>query len=511
MTANEARRTRVRRLTGPGPALAVVYFVLLVMRNASRLGHPIRDAADFAANSMLMDRAQHFQQLTGNYSRVHFHHPGPFFLYVGAAGQWVFHQLLHVVPADFNGQLIAFFLLNAALAGLVVTELNRHVPSAAACIAGVTVVLLWLGQHVALSVPWPPYLYVLPFLLLAVTAPSVVVGELASLPAYVLAAGMLVHGHASFLMFVGVTTTVVLACWWVVQRDRRAELLREFRRPILVSAAILGVFLLPMVADLVLHWPGQWQLYWDYSQAALSNPLGKVATYVGQFWTTVVLGWLGFAAALLASAGLTLRRPYEERRYLTWLGAFVALLVGLVGVYAYRGVDDLTQLYTGDFSTVLPGLVLGVAALLVVQAVSDLVVSASAAQVRAAGAVLAVGSAALVLLGTGMAVHVATYAAVDADLDHLVSLARPGQMILLEFPHADASWPKALAVLEEAHRRHLPVCLPDRSWAFIVSPDFECTPEQAATGLVVNAVYVGPKVKRLTTVTWSGGHLAYSL
>ena len=100
-------------------------------RNASRLRHPIRDAADFAANSMLMDRAQHFQQLTGNYSRVHFHHPGPAFLYVGAAGQWLFHQVLHVVPADFNGQLIAFFILNAALAGLVVTELHRHVPSAA--------------------------------------------------------------------------------------------------------------------------------------------------------------------------------------------------------------------------------------------------------------------------------------------------------------------------------------------------------------------------------------------
>ena len=65
-------------------------------------------------------RAQHFQQLTGNYSRVHFHHPGPVFLYVGAAGQWLFHQVLHVVPADFNGQVIAFFTMVVAAAEVVV-------------------------------------------------------------------------------------------------------------------------------------------------------------------------------------------------------------------------------------------------------------------------------------------------------------------------------------------------------------------------------------------------------
>ena len=266
-----------------------------------------------------------------------------------------------------------------------------------------------------------------------------------------------------------------------------------------------------MVADLVLHWPGQWPLYWKYSRAALSNPIGDVATYVGHFWTTLVIGWIGFAAAVLLSGWLALRRPYDEARYLVWLGAFTALLVLLVGVYAYRGVDDLTQLYTGDFSTVLPGLVLGVTTLLVVQAISEQVVPVwPVVRVRALGVVLGAASAVIVLFGTGMAVHVATYASVDQDLDHLVTLARPGQMVLLEFPHADASWPKALAVLEEAHRRHLPVCLPDPSWDFIVSPAVECTHAQDATGVVVNAVYVGPTVKRLTTVTWSGGRLAYS-
>ena len=90
-------------------------------------------------------------------------------------------------------------------------------------------------------------------------------------------------------------------------------------------------------------------------------------------------------------------------------------------------------------------------------------------------------------------------------------MAKPGQTILLDFPHGDPTWPKALAVLEQAHRRHLPVCLPDPTWAFIVSPEVQCTGAQEATGLAVTAAYVGPPVKRLTTVTWSGGHLAYTL
>jgi hypothetical protein len=511
MTATEAPPSRLRR-SRSGPAFAGVFFALLVARNASRLHHPIREAADFAANSMLMDRAEHLRQLTGNYSRVHFHHPGPFFLYVGAVGQAVFHQLLHVVPADFNGQLIAFFALNAALAGIVVTELGRHVRSTAACVAGMAVVLVWLDQHVALSVPWPPYLYVLPFLLLAVAAPSVVTGELRSLPAYTLAAGALVHGHASFLMFVGVTTVAVVVCWLVTSRGHRREQLAGARRPLIVSGGIVFVFLLPMVLDLVLHWPGQWELYWRYSRSASSNPVHGVVTYVGHFWTTVALGWVGFGAAALVAVALALRAPAGQRRYLIWLAATVLFLVGLVSVYAYRGVDDLTQIYTGDFSTALPGLVLGVAALLVVQVVSDrLVVAWPSLRVRALAAVAGLGAGLLILSGTGMAAQLAVYPGVEADLAQLQAMAKPGQAIVLGIPHAGATWPKALAVLEEAHRRGIPVCVADPAWFFIVAPAVECSAAEVATGLKVESRYVGPPVKKLTTVTWSGGRLEYSL
>jgi hypothetical protein len=512
MEAQEAPAVRWRGLLAPGPAVAAVFFVLLLARNASRLRHPIREAADFAANSMLIDRAEQGRQLTGNYSRVHFHHPGPVFLYVGALGQALFHQLLHVVPADFNGQLISFFALNAVLAGLVVTELRRQVRSTAACVTAVAVVLVWLSPHIAIAVPWPPYLYALPFLLLAVTAPAVVVGELRSLPAYTLAGAILVHGHVSFLMFVGVTTVAVLVCWLVVNRARRRELLAGARRQLVVSGVIVFVFLLPMVLDLVLHWPGQWPLYWHYSRQAKTNPISGVLRFTGHFWTTVAIGWLGFAAALVVSVLLVLRVPAPQRRYLVWLAATVVFLVGLVMFYAYRGVDDLTEIYTGDFSTVLPGLVLGVAAGLVVQALSQPIAKAlPLLAVRALAAVLGVGAGLVVLSGSGMAATLAVYPDVESDLAQLQAMAAPGQAIVLGIPHVGATWPKALAVLEEAHRRGIPVCVADPAWRFIVAPAVECSPHEVATGLKVESRYVGPTVKKLTTVTWSGGRLEYTL
>lgn len=505
MTATEATHRPRRVRWTPGSAVSVAFFALLVLRNAARLRHPIREAADFAANSMLIDRAEHLQQLTGNYSRVHFHHPGPAFFYVGALGQGVFHQLLHIVPADFNGQLIAFFALNAWLAGLVVTVLRRHVESTAACVAAVSVVLIWLGQHVAIGVPWPPYLYVLPFLLLAVSGPSVVVGELRSLPAFTIAAGLLVHGHASFLMFVGVSTCVVGVGLWLVNHGQLRSLLAGSRRAQVTSAVIASVFLLPMVLDLILHWPGQWVLYWRYSRKASSHSAGGVLDYTGHFWTSIWLGWLGFAVAVAIGLALAARASAHQRRYLTALAGSVLLLLALVMFYAYRGVDDLTQLYTGDFSTALPGLVLGASAMVVVQQIVHRWPLG-----RPLAVVSSTVAAIVVLLGTGMAAKQAVYPGVDADLVTLQSMVTPGRAVILVLPPSGATWPKAFAVLEEAQRRGLPVCLEQPEWQFLAAPAIDCTAAEVATGKRIKAVYVGPTVKRLTTVTWSGGRLAYT-
>jgi hypothetical protein len=63
-----------------------VIAVVLVVRNAYLFTTRVYEDSDFAANSIAVLQAKHFQLLTGNYSRLGFDHPGPAFLYRGASG-----------------------------------------------------------------------------------------------------------------------------------------------------------------------------------------------------------------------------------------------------------------------------------------------------------------------------------------------------------------------------------------------------------------------------------------
>ena len=120
---DRARRARVFGIPATAIAwafpFALVLGVLLV-RNAFLFSTPEYEDADMGANSILIEQARRFSLLVGNYSREHFNHPGPAFLYVQAWGESLFYDALHVVPTPWNGQLIGLYLLNALFAASVV-------------------------------------------------------------------------------------------------------------------------------------------------------------------------------------------------------------------------------------------------------------------------------------------------------------------------------------------------------------------------------------------------------
>jgi len=78
--------------------------VLLLVRNRGLFTHAVYEAGDPAANSILTLQAKHFALLTGHYSRVGFHHPGPAFFYVQAGGEWLLHDVTGLVPAAYTGR-----------------------------------------------------------------------------------------------------------------------------------------------------------------------------------------------------------------------------------------------------------------------------------------------------------------------------------------------------------------------------------------------------------------------
>src|SRR5580700_8609368 len=109
------------------PLILTAAFVLLVLAlNFELFTTPIVEHSDFAANSLLVQQAKHFRLLTGHYSRWRFHHPGPAFLYLFALGEFLFYDLLHVVPAPYNGQLLITIIFDGALLSAALYVFRRH-------------------------------------------------------------------------------------------------------------------------------------------------------------------------------------------------------------------------------------------------------------------------------------------------------------------------------------------------------------------------------------------------
>ncbi|HCT81202.1 MAG TPA: hypothetical protein DGT23_32465, partial [Micromonosporaceae bacterium] len=260
-------------------AVFTALFGMLVFRNRFVFGTPIHELGDSGANSIIIAQAKHFELLVGNYSRQGFSHPGPAYFYVQALGEWLFHDLLGLVPTPWNGQILAIYALNAALLATVTLIIGRWTESWFTAITCLLAVLALISlEPKILTDAWMPFVYVPSFLLLLVAAASVAAGRSADLWALALAGGLLVHGHASFLLFVPLIAAV--AAIWLVRKhgfDRRAWA---------IAFGVLAVFLAPIVINTIVHWPGEFAKYFGYgsSSGAGSKSVGGSLAYVFWYW-----------------------------------------------------------------------------------------------------------------------------------------------------------------------------------------------------------------------------------
>ena len=97
----------------------VLVLAVLVLRSRFLFTASFYEQGDAGANSILIQQAMHGTLLIGNYSREGFNHPGPAYMYVQAAGQWLFYYALHLVPTAWNAHVLAVFALNSAFTSFV--------------------------------------------------------------------------------------------------------------------------------------------------------------------------------------------------------------------------------------------------------------------------------------------------------------------------------------------------------------------------------------------------------
>lgn len=255
--------------------VAAIFTGLVLVVVAARFDRyfrsPMLELGDIAVNALQVDNAKHFSELYGNYSRFEFNHPGPVVFYVYAAAEWLFHDLLHVVPSPTNAHLLACLALQGFFFALAIAVIGSHLRWRAlvplALLAG-AVYFGWVGD--ALVSIWPPHMLVMPFLCFLACCVSIGSGRISDWPLAVLTGGFLFHGHVAQPLFIGLLGTLALAL--TLRRLRPApggrwrEVAREHRGLLVRCGVIAFIFLTPVAIDVLVY-----------------GTEGNIATIIGRF------------------------------------------------------------------------------------------------------------------------------------------------------------------------------------------------------------------------------------
>jgi hypothetical protein len=459
----------------------VAFASILLLKNRQLFSDHISEEGDLAANSILIQDAKHFDLLVGNYSRQDFNHPGPAAFYVQAGGEALFHDILGVTPSPYGGQAVSILLLNSALGALVLMIVYDLSKQRIAVILALAAFIAFCRAHpFVLTSTWTPYYYFAPFVLLLVSAASVAAGKTRHLWCLALAGGLLVHGHVQFLLFVPVISMCALVGLLVHYRDRGwRHAFVDHRRHWFVAGAVVAIFLLPIVLDVVLHYPGEFGRYWAYSRSnrAGGHTLRAATHYVLHFWPRGPNGGYALPLVLVGLAALlAVTHPVVQvRRLLVATLGMVAVATALFIFDAVRGLDTLNDDYLGFFYWAAPLSVIIVA------------VVGAAAHLRhrpAASRIIAALSIAVVLVSTRGNGLINTYkgspnqpAAVSALAASRVDSNQP---LVIKMEHA--AWPDAVGVVVEANRLGIRACIDDPTFAIVVTHRFMCNADEAARG-----------------------------
>ncbi len=218
---------------------------------------PYLEKGDVAVNALQIDNAKYFREIYGNYSRFEFNHPGPAFFYAYAAGEWIFCDWLKVTPSPGTAHLFTSMCLQSLFFALSLAIMATHLSPRLWLPLGLLTAALYFGplKDPFMSI-WPPHVLLMPFLCFLVSCCSVGTGRVAHLPFAVLAGGFLFHGHVAQPLFVGSLGTLAFAlCAYRLRgpapHPSWREIFASHRRVAITSAALAGLFLLPIVIDVV--------------------------------------------------------------------------------------------------------------------------------------------------------------------------------------------------------------------------------------------------------------------
>jgi len=440
----------------------LAYATVLLVSSRDLFTRVVAEEGDGATISIQVLAAKDFELLVGNYSRVGFHHPGPALIYVHALGEWLFYDVLRLVPSPWNGQAIAILLFNAAMVASALSIVYAWYPSwrLVAGLGGVSVLFL-AGYPGLLSGIGLPYVYFAPFLLFLVAVSSVVAGRTGHLWAGALAGGLLIHGHAEFLFFVSLVGGAGLYLVW---RRKLAVAEKDWW----LFGGIAALFAFPIVLNTIVNFPGELPKYVGYGGGHGIHMPWTAVSYTVQFWGPNRL----LGVAILVALFVLVRLVARGEKFLTCGLSVCAAAVALMAAYAMIGIDQINEAYIGYFSYAIPLFMFMLLLVGLAQRVG-----------RLKGA--AVGLLVVGLVVSGMTNSLTNrrpeMGGVPATVAAMAEVAGGRSIVLERRPHE--AWAEVVALVLSGARSGIRVCADDAArMELLVTAAFVCTPAELATG-----------------------------
>jgi hypothetical protein len=461
--------------------VVVPLYLVILWHNWNILVSDIVPYGDNALDMLLIERVQHDWLLTGHYSRFEFNHPGPFFLYARHFSGLLFGNAL---PSPYGAQLIGIIAVNVLFIGFAASTAAAFVGpdwkvTIVAALATIVVILIQDNGVGMLAHPWMPHVLVAPFFAFVLLLAGTAQGRLWMLPVASLCGSALVHGYAPLLVFVGLPWPLALAAGLIQHRRSNPQAPALPRGPLVVSAAIIALFVAPIILDMVINPPGNIATILAVSRtlAPISgSPLNEVAAFVIQFWQSIspilwILATFGIVAAWW---------DLETRAAILYVIAIVGLMTLLVTLYAWRAPGPLFS-FIARFYLGAP------LAVMTIAVVSGVKIAMRWAPWSVSLAVAMTGIA-LVFNGTFISRN-QNMAGIrelsNGVLDNLGDKAREGARISFD-THEYARLVAGL--LLDLGRRGTPACVEAPHLAFLFTPERICTPPMAGQSYAMVAI-----------------------
>ncbi len=346
---------------------------MLVTAIAFVVGRPaIFFDGDQALDELALMKAEHFDQLVGNYSRFGWNHPGPAWFYA-----------LSAIYQPLGSESWAFVVASLVLQGLaaaIIVAICARVGGRGLAVLAAGVLLLYfglVGDQLFRNV-WPPFAVILPmaiFLLLAAKGAS---GSIAALAGAMVAGSYEVQVHVGTALMVAAVGGVAGIIWLLRRMGTRQAPPQP--RPasgrttaLLTAAALIVVVVMwipPLVDELTGH-PGNLSVLWQFftthgAQRGWRPALSTLGRLLDPFEMRNLAGYgaqglaaedYGFMAAAGAFAGLSLAlaaaATWAKDRFAQSTG--ILLLVGLAAAaYSVRDIVGPVYSYLLFWVTTMP-------------------------------------------------------------------------------------------------------------------------------------------------------------